>query len=228
MLEIHEWEIILNVITLIVTVGSIGTLVWQSGKWITKRADKKNEELKEQSRAIAETMKEAADQRTYEVKQTTQAVLDTMKIESAQRDIKLRDYVANLADEYRQVNAKHINELEVKLALSQEELNKRMDTHERQTEAQIKTMDHNYIKGMEEIRTILQARSALLDELQKQSQYVNGNIASIRSDIADLQEDLLDVISKDDPPQTTRERIKANRLKRRRIESDRILQDERR
>jgi hypothetical protein len=67
----------------------------------------------------------------------------------------------------------------------------------------------------------------MVDDLTRRSDLVNGNIANIRTDIADLQEDLMDLTGEDEGQENTKNRIRAAKLKRRRIESDRVSQQER-
>ena len=68
--------------------------------------------------------------------------------------------------------------------------------------------------------------TVMIQGLSKRSDLVNGNIANIRADIADLAEDMADINTENEPPQAAKSRIKAQRLKRRRIEADRVAQAE--
>ena len=194
-------ELIATIMTVVLSVGSIGALIWQLGRGINKRADIKAEQLKIQTDSIATDVKNQNLLRASEIKETTNIVLEKIKSESTEREMKLRDYLVKLADDYRQTNAKHISEVESNVGQKQTDLEGRIN------EVNVKM-------------------TSVLEALGKRTDMINGNIASIRTDIADLQEDLSQVIDKDESPQTSRERAKMQRLKRRRIEADRVAQSE--
>ena len=194
-------KLIATIMTVVLSVGSIGALIWQLGRGINKRADIKAEQLKIQTDSIATDVKNQNLLRASEITKETNIVLEKIKSESTEREMKLRDYLVKLADDYRQTNAKHISEVESNVGQKQTELDGRIN------EVNVKM-------------------TSVLEALGKRTDMINGNIASIRTDIADLQEDLSQVIDKDESPQTSRERAKMQRLKRRRIEADRVAQSE--
>lgn len=68
----------------------------------------------------------------------------------------------------------------------------------------------------------------MIDDLRKRADMTNGNVAAIRTDIADLQEDVLDLFENTDEDDTKEKKRaeRERRERRRKIERDRIAQAE--
>ena len=190
MVEVVAIANIIQVTTLIVSVASMGTFIWQMGRWLNRRADSKAEQLKEQF-----------EQRAVEDKQGREHIANVIRIEADQRDAKLREFSKDIADRMRDAAIKDNTEVLVKLGTLEDRVNLKIERVDN------KVMD-------------------MLTSLSKRSDLVNGNIANIRADIADLQEDVADTMIKDETPANAKARVRAMRIKRRRIEADRVSQAE--
>ena len=115
MVDVDAFNLTYQITAILLTVGSIGGLIWQLGRWINSRAEVKAKTLQDTTERIAMDIKHGAEERAINVKETTQQVLEKMKDEATERDVKIREYVTNLAEQYREVNAKHITDLEAKV-----------------------------------------------------------------------------------------------------------------
>lgn len=87
---------------------------------------------------------------------------------------------------------------------------------------------------VDSLKTMDAKMSGMVEDLRKRADLTNGNVSFIRADIADLQEDMLDLwdTAADGSPHTTFDRGKKmkaleRRKRRRKIEADRIAQSER-
>ena len=185
------------IISIVIGIGAVGGLLFQLGRWLNRRSTDKIEELKTQNDSIAKQVEEREEKRAKDVLQTSTAVLDKIKNDSTERDGKLQLYLTKVADDYRQINARHITDLET-----------------------------TYSKRDDVVEQRLEKIEDSLDMLTKRNDLINGNIASIRADITDLAEDLADVSTENEPPIALKARQRAQRLKRRRIEADRVAQQE--
>jgi len=191
MVEVSYVTNLVNITTLVVSVASIGTFIWQMGRWLNRRADAKAEQLKAQF-----------DQRAIEDKQGRERIAEVIRIEADERDTKLREFSKDVADRARDAAIKDNTELLVKLGTLEDRVNLRIERIDN------KVMD-------------------MLTSLSKRSDLVNGNIANIRADIADLQEDVAETMIHNETPANAKARVRAMRIKRRRIEADRVAQAER-
>lgn len=196
--EADVFNLTYQIVSIAVSVGTMGVLIFQMGKWINKRADDKALTLKKSTEDIAVNIKRNMEERAVELNKTAKDVATLIKAEADERDRKLRDYTEHGFAENKQM----ISDLGSKLSALDQKVTERID----------------------KLDTKLMA---MIDNLTKRSDMVNGNIANIRTDIADLQEDLAEQSSHTEDPANAKARIRAQRLKRRRIEADRVAQAER-
>jgi len=150
----------------------------------------------------AEQLKQQFEQRAIEDKQGRERIAEVIRIEADQRDAKLREFSKEVADRARDAAIKDNTEVLVKLGTLEDRVNLKIERVDN------KVMD-------------------MLTSLSKRSDLVNGNIANIRADIADLQEDVAETMIHDETPANAKARIRSMRIKRRRIEADRVAQAER-
>jgi len=149
----------------------------------------------------AEQIKEQLAERAREDKEGRDHITQVIRSEADQRDVKLREFSKDMSDHMRDLAIKDNTDLLIKLGTLEDRVNLRIEKVDN------KVMD-------------------MLTSLSKRSDLVNGNIANIRADIADLQEDFADAVVKDETPANTKARVRAMRIKRRRIEADRVAQAE--
>ena len=149
----------------------------------------------------AEQIKEQLAERAREDKEGRDHITQVIRSEADQRDVKLREFSKDMSDHMRDLAIKDNTDLLIKLGTLEDRVNLRIEKVDN------KVMD-------------------MLTSLSKRSDLVNGNIANIRADIADLQEDFADAMVKDETPANTKARVRAMRIKRRRIEADRVAQAE--
>jgi len=190
MVEVSYIANLVNITTLVVSVASMGTLIWQMGRWVNKRADIKADQVRQQ-----------LEEKAVEDKKGRELIADVIRTEADARDTKIRAFSKDLVDQVKDSSGKENTELLVKLGSLEDRVNARIERVDN------KVMD-------------------MLTSLSKRSDLVNGNIANIRADIADLQEDFADAMIQDETPSNTKARIRAMRIKRRRIEADRVAQAE--
>src|ERR1051325_3342822 len=149
----------------------------------------------------AEQIKEQLAERAREDKEGRDHITQVIRSEADQRDVKLREFSKDMSDHMRDLAIKDNTDLLIKLGTLEDRVNLRIEKVDN------KVMD-------------------MLTSLSKRSDLVNGNIANIRADIADLQEDFADAMVKDETPANTKARIRAMRIKSRKKEADRVAQAE--
>jgi hypothetical protein len=190
--------VISPLISILVSVVTLSAFMFKIGQWINKRADDKAVGLKKATEDIAINIKKNMEERAVELSRTAKEVATLVKVEAEERDDKLRDYTETGFSD----NAKLISDLGGRLTDLDVKVTERID------KLDLKLM-------------------TMINDLGKRSDMVNGNIANIRTDIADLQEDLAEMNIANEDPNNVKTRVRAQRLKRRRIEADRISQSER-
>lgn len=141
---------------------------------------------------------------------------------------------------------------ETKAAILKEVTEKKADELRKYAEEVAKEVRDINEKQIADLQKRLDGLEDKIDKVFQRADLVNGNVSNIRTDIADLQEDLLELYSADDieyeqnedsgrhievdkgrgrdsvSSRKNRKRVDLNRrLKRRKIESDRIEQSER-
>ncbi len=150
----------------------------------------------------ASVLRQRVDDKALEDKTDREGIARTIRAEAEERDKRLREFSTGLVDGMRAAASKDNTDLVLKLGLLEERVNGRIE------KVDVKLME-------------------MLTGLTKRSDLVNGNIANIRADIADLQEDIAETSIRDETPANAKARLRAMRIKRRRIEADRVSQAER-
>ena len=150
----------------------------------------------------ASVLKQHVDEKAQADKNDREGIAHTIRAEAEERDKKLREFSTGLINDMREAAAKDNTDLIIKVGLLEDRLNGRIE------KVDVKLME-------------------MLTGLTKRSDLVNGNIANIRADIADLQEDIAETSIRDETPANAKARLRSMRIKRRRIEADRVAQQER-
>jgi hypothetical protein len=149
----------------------------------------------------ADQVRQHLDQTAIEDRKGREQIAAVIRTEAEERDTKLRAFSKDLVGQVKDSAEKDNTELLIKLGTLEDRVNTRIEKVDN------KVMD-------------------MLTSLSKRSDLVNGNIANIRADIADLQEDFAEALYQDETPANTKARTRAMRIKRRRIEADRVAQAE--
>lgn len=147
-------------------------------------------------------LKHQLDEKSAQDKAERDHIASLIKAEAQARDVENARHITESANEIMQKANKDTTELTLKLNLQEERINSRIEKIDN------KVMD-------------------MLTSLSKRSDLVNGNIANIRTDIADLQDDIAELSINQDSPLNAKVRTRTQKLKRRRIEADRVAQSER-
>jgi len=141
----------------ILTIALLGGIFWRAAIWLNNQQDLKlkNKQAVEDTKALE--LKSYTDHKAQDLKDTALKMADDVKVSTAK-----------LADEYRQINAKHIAELEGKF-------------------------DGFYTATTKKDNEILE----IVKELTKRANFTNGNVSNIRKDLLELSEDVEALMTRD-------------------------------
>jgi hypothetical protein len=169
---------------------------------IKTEVDKSAAALKSLTADIAVNIKTESDKTAEALKQVTEKKTDELKL-----------YSQKIAEEYKQINAKSIEDLARKVDTVIESAERRSENDKRKGEDTARTLkeyneriatelaNHNLQiddKLSAKIDEVKQDTLRMLEGLADRSDLVNGNIANIRNDIVQLQEDIIELYSADD------------------------------
>jgi hypothetical protein len=187
MVEVEGFNLIYQITSILVSVGTMAVLVFQMGRWINKKAEEKAVNLRIQTEKYASNLKDQTETYAHNLKTNQELIANAI----AKVALDTAGSVAKVATD----TAQTLKENNERIAIELKNHNERIagGLKENNERIAISLKDNNehtsiILKGL--LSESTEKLNQLLANLRERADLTNGNVAAIRTDVQDLKEDL--------------------------------------